>query len=147
MAIKFTDLPQLSAPSSQDIIAIVDVSEDISKKISVSDLVPQLPINMIQEGSLEVTAGTVRWYAPYNLVINSIVANLGISADDTVAATIKKNGEAQTTVTFAATTTSGTSASQTISMSSGDYLTVDVDSTGTSVKGEDLYLQFLYSKS
>lgn len=147
MAIKFTDLPQLSAPSSQDVIAIVDVSEDVSKKVSVADLVPQLPINMIQEGELEVTTGTVRWYAPYNLVINSIVANLGISADDTVAATIKKNGESQTTVTFAATTTSGTPATQTISMSSGDYLTVDVDSVGTSVKGEDLYLQFLYSKS
>ena len=40
MAIKFTDLPQLSGtPSNDDVVAIVDVSEDVSKKITVSDLV------------------------------------------------------------------------------------------------------------
>ena len=41
MAIKFTDLPQLSGtPSNDDVVAIVDVSEDVSKKITIADLVP-----------------------------------------------------------------------------------------------------------
>lgn len=40
MAIKFTDLPQLSGtPADTDVVAIVDVSEDVSKKITVADLV------------------------------------------------------------------------------------------------------------
>lgn len=40
MAIKFTDLPQLSGtPAADDIVAIVDVSEDVSKKLTISDLV------------------------------------------------------------------------------------------------------------
>jgi hypothetical protein len=40
MAIKFTDLPQLSgSPAADDIVAIVDVSEDVSKKLTISDLV------------------------------------------------------------------------------------------------------------
>ena len=40
MAIKFTDLPQLSGtPSGEDVVAIVDVSEDVSKKLTISDLI------------------------------------------------------------------------------------------------------------
>ena len=40
MAIKFTDLPQLSGtPASDDVVAIVDVSEDVSKKLTIADLV------------------------------------------------------------------------------------------------------------
>ena len=40
MAIKFTDLPQLSGtPASDDVVAIVYVSEDVSKKLTIADLV------------------------------------------------------------------------------------------------------------
>ena len=102
--------------------------------------------NMHQPGQLQVLEGTTRWYAPYNLQISVIRARLGTAADGTVGLYLKKNGITQKTINIFSSSTQATIADQTMSMNSGDYLTVDVTSVGTNLKGSDLYIQIGYKK-
>lgn len=102
--------------------------------------------NLHQPGELQVLEGTTRWYAPYDLEISVIRARLGTAADDTVGLYLKKNGTTQKTITISSSSTQANIADQTLSMSSGDYLTVDVTNVGTTLKGEDLYIQIGYQK-
>lgn len=102
--------------------------------------------NMHQPGQLQVLEGTTRWYAPYNLQISVIRARLGTAADGTVGLYLKKNAITQKTITISSSSTQATIADQTLSMNSGDYLTVDVTSVGTNLKGTDLYIQIGYKK-
>lgn len=98
-------------------------------------------------GELELLTGTERWYAPYNIVITEVVTNLGTAADDVVTAVVKKNGSTFITINLAAGDTSATLTGQTLSVNSNSYLTVDITATGTTNKGEDLYLQFKYRRA
>ena len=101
---------------------------------------------MYQQDDLTVHTGTARWYAPFNLQINSIVAKLGTAADATVTVDINKNGSSAETFSFAASSTTATISDQNITMNEGDYLTIDVDTIGTTAKGKDLIVQFKYFK-
>jgi len=98
-------------------------------------------------GSLEVSAGTKRWYAPFNLEVSKINAKLGGIADADVVADVKKNGSSAQTVTVSAGNTSGTVSNPTLTMAEGDYLTVDITNVGTSAIGSDLYLQFIHKRT
>ncbi len=102
--------------------------------------------NMHQPGTLQVIAGTSRWYAPFDLEISVIRVRLGTAADNTVSLDLKKNGTTQKSITISASSTTASIANQTMSMNSGDYLTVDVTSIGTTQKGADLYVQIGYKK-
>jgi len=113
---------------------------------SVRDNTP-LAINVHKIGSLEVSAGTKRWYAPFNLEVSKINAKLGGIADADVVADVKKNGSSAQTVTVSAGNTSGTVSNPTLTMAEGDYLTVDITNVGTSAIGSDLYLQFIHKRT
>ena len=103
-------------------------------------------ISMYQQDDLSVHTGTARWYAPFNLQIDSIVAKLGTAADATVTVDINKNGSSAETFSFAASSTTATITDQNITMNEGDYLSIDVDAIGTTAKGKDLIVQFKYKK-
>ena len=103
-------------------------------------------INLHQQDELSILTGTARWYAPFDLQVNTINARLGTAADATVTALIKKNDITAKTITFGANSPVANIANQTISMTSGDYLTVDVTTIGTGVKGSNLYIQLGYNK-
>jgi hypothetical protein len=122
------------------------VDTQLATKASVSDI-PSQVINMFQEGELVLTTGTSRWYAPYGITINQIVIRLGTVADDTVGITINKNGTIANSYALPANSGGTLDTTNTISMVSGDYITVDVTSVGTTAKGEDLYVQLLYTKT
>jgi hypothetical protein len=103
-------------------------------------------INMHQGGDLQVITGTKRWYAPFDLQISGISANLGTAADNIVGIDVKNNGVSAKTVSFSPNTTTTNVVAPFFTMSAGDYLTVDITSIGTNSVGQDLYLQFTYKK-
>ena len=103
-------------------------------------------INMHQGGDLQVITGTKRWYAPFDLQISGISANLGTAADNIVGIDVKNNGVSAKTVSFSPNTTTTNVIAPFFTMSAGDYLTVDITSIGTNSVGQDLYLQFTYKK-
>ena len=78
-----------------------------------------------QAGTLAVTTGTVRWYAPSALTINSIIARIGTTADATVTAVANKNGSTVATISITAGQSEATN-NVGFSMVTGDYLTLDI---------------------
>jgi len=104
-------------------------------------------VNIYTSGSLYIFDGSRRWYAPYNLSVNSVVANIVTSADASVIFAIKKNGITAATITIATgqlTTTYTTP----FTMSSGDYLTISITQAGSSNNpGSELYVQLKYTQT
>lgn len=101
-------------------------------------------VTLYQDGILEPTVGTIRWYSPSSVNINKITARLAESADSTVTVLIKKNGTTVRTVTFPATNTKQLVVSD-IDMAIDDYLTVDITTVGSVSRGRGLSVEFTYS--
>jgi hypothetical protein len=102
-------------------------------------------ITLLQSGNLTALAGTVRWYAPYNLDVVSIKTRLRTAADGNISIQINKNGALAVNLSIPANSTSGTEYTTPLSMLEDDYLTVDVITVGSSsVPGVDLYVTFKY---
>jgi hypothetical protein len=105
-------------------------------------------VNIFQQGTLIVFTGTARWYAPFNLEFQSITARVVESANDDIVIRVKKNDilfveleipEDQ----FSVVITDNNNV--VLTMTEGDYLTVDILQVGTVVQpGSDLYIQFKY---
>jgi len=97
-----------------------------------------------QEGTLAVTTGTARWYAPRNITINKIEGFLGTagSGASTTFATLV-NGSSNRTDSISSGSTSVTTTGLSISVSDGQYLTVNITAVGTSAA--DLSVKFYYT--
>jgi len=104
-------------------------------------------INSHTTGTLDLLTGTKRWYAPYNITITEITANLGVAADDTVTAVINSGGSSLQTINITAGQLSTTLSGLSLTVNSGGYLTIDVTAVGTTNKGEDLYIQIKYRRT
>ena len=105
--------------------------------------------NLAQQGDLSIVAGTAKWYAPFNAKVFEVVPRLGTAADGVVTIQVQQNDSNQFAfqIPAAATTKTFSGDSDVFSMASGNYLTVDVTSIGTSAKGKDLVVQFKYRES
>ena len=102
-------------------------------------------INLYQSGTLTVNTGSVRWCAPYNLIVNNIKARVITAADSDIIISIRKNNSIMATITIAALETAASDYIDVISLAYGDYLTVGVEQIGTTAQaGTDLYVQFRY---
>jgi hypothetical protein len=102
-------------------------------------------ITLLQSGNLTVLAGTVRWYAPYDLEVISIKTRLKTAADGTVSIAINKNDQLAVNLSISANSTAGTEYTTPLSLLEDDYLTVDVTTIGSSsAPGVDLYVSFKY---
>ena len=100
-----------------------------------------------QDGTLETHTGTARWYAPTNINISNITARLSTAATgSSVNIRTNKSGSSANTLSISAGSTSA-SANTNISMAATDYLTLDVTQIGSSTAGEDLYVQYTYTKT
>lgn len=97
-----------------------------------------------QEGTLAVTTGTARWYAPRNITINKIEGFLGTAGTGsaTTFATLV-NGSSNRTDSISAGSTSVTTTGLSISINDGQYLTVNITAVGTSAA--DLSVKFYYT--
>lgn len=104
-------------------------------------------INLTQQGELKVHEGTARWYAPFDLEFTQILPRLGTAADAPVAVDIEVNDSDQFSFSLPANFQAVTFIdSDQFNMNEGDYLTVDVNSVGNTIKGSDLIIQFKYKK-
>jgi hypothetical protein len=88
--------------------------------------------------------GVSRFYSPTNVTISNVYANLANSADGSVIFTLKKNGTTiGTTFTIPSGTVVMTPVVINVSLTTTDYLTLDV--TGTATTARDLYVRLKYS--
>ena len=97
-----------------------------------------------QEGTLSVTTGTARWYAPRNITINKIEGFLGTAGtgSSTTFATLV-NGSQSRTDSISAGSTSSSTTGLSISVTDGQYLTVNITAVGTNAA--DLSVKFYYT--
>jgi hypothetical protein len=106
-------------------------------------------VSLVQEGTLAVTTGAKRWYAPRNIVVNKIIARVdNASSGASINITINKvSGGTTTTKTMsiAAGAVKSEDTSPNLSLSADDYLTVDITQIGSGDAGENLRLTFTYS--
>lgn len=102
-------------------------------------------VQLSQSGNLTVTTGTKRWYAPAVLTISNVVARVGTApSGSALVVVLKRNGIANSIVTVSSGSFTGSN-STSISVSEGDYLTVDISSIGSSTAGADLGLNITYT--
>jgi hypothetical protein len=122
-------------------IASVDTA-----KLETTDV--DYSISLTQQGTLAVTTGTARWYAPYNLATNSIKAYVETApVGSAISITVNKNGTSTATPSISAGATSATEITTPITMSEGDYLTVDITAVGSTTAGENLNIVFKYKRT
>jgi hypothetical protein len=127
------------------------ITDETSDKMTEAQVVTKIREEMVysstlhQRGNLEVTTGTSRWYAPFNLQVTTITPKLAVASNGNVDVVINKNGANTRNFTFAPNTTSANLANSIINMTTGDYLTVDITNVG-STPGQDMYVQFMYKK-
>lgn len=123
----------------------VIVGNDLTNKVK-GDTPYNITLN--QSGDLKLLTGTQRWYSPFNAQISGITSRLGTApTGSSVGIRVNINDSAETTWTFAAGSATASIADQTINLSTGDYLTVDITSIGSGTTGADLYTQFVYKQT
>jgi hypothetical protein len=101
-----------------------------------------------QLGTLYVVAGATRWYVTESLTISNVIASLSTtSSGASVIVDVNKNGTTIfTTQGNRPTITAGafydfSSVPDVTSLTSGDYLTIDIDQVGSGAAGADLVVR------
>jgi hypothetical protein len=100
-------------------------------------------VNMAQNGTLALTTGVTRWYAPDDLTISKIKARITTAGNDVLRVDIKKNDVSSKIINISAGSLEQTETSG-FSMNEGDYLTIDITNVG-STPGENLNVQIFYT--
>ena len=105
-------------------------------------------ITLTQLGALQITSGSVRWYAPWNTTLVSVKPRVRVAADSTITIQLYKNGLLVAVYYINSGQTEGVAdVTNTIGLAAGDYLTVSLASVGSAAfPGYDLYLQIQYSR-
>ena len=101
-------------------------------------------LQLSQSGALTVSTGTKRWYAPADLTISNATVRVGTAPlGSTLDVSLNVNGLANNIISVASNTTVSSNTTS-VSVSEGDYLTVDVLQIGSSTPGADLGLNITY---
>ena len=96
-------------------------------------------------GILYPQNGTSRLYLSSDVTLNEVVANIEVGpVGSDLDLRINKNGSSATTLTIADSSTSAT-ITPNISFVSGDYITVDITSVGSSTAGTNLHMALKFS--
>ena len=96
-------------------------------------------------GILYVQNGTSRLYITSNSTLDEINAYIDVGpVGNDIGLRINKNGTSVTTITITDGTTS-TTTTPNVSFVSGDYITVDITSVGTTTAGSNLYMVLKFS--
>jgi hypothetical protein len=102
-------------------------------------------INLYQSGPLKLINGTMRWYAPYDLIVVGIAPRVVSAADTAINLRINKNGTSAVTMSIPANQYETAVYTNGLTLSQNDYLTVDVLQVGSvAMPGAELYVQFRY---
>lgn len=98
-------------------------------------------------GILAVSSGSTRWWSLSNVTITKIIARVTTAPlGSSITASIKNNDEVIHTVTIPAGSYT-VSSNVSLAISEGDYITIDIVETGSSVAGSDLVISFLYLRA
>lgn len=100
-------------------------------------------VQLFQDGLLEDTEGTVRWYAPAAIRVESITMRIGDVSDVDVQIDVKKNGNAQESVILSAGDQKKTK-TVSFTMAVDDFLTVDLSCPSNTI-GTRLSVEFSYT--
>ena len=136
------NLAQKADASTLSSVAISGSFNDLSDKPAASSSLNT--VTLLQQGALEVTTGEARWYAPANISISKVVARIASEADSVVTIVVKKNSYTVSTLNIAGGNLESIDTSNVV-MNEGDYLTVDITAVGSTVTGNNLNVQFVYS--
>jgi hypothetical protein len=103
-------------------------------------------VQLSQAGTLSLTTGTARWHAPFNISVSNVVARVGTAPSGSdLTVKLKRNGVANSVITVSDGSTIGSNATA-ITVSEGDYFTVDVTAIGSSTAGADLNVTIKYTE-
>lgn len=119
---------------------LVITTDPLSDPKSITFKAIDKTVVLYQDGVLESTVGTVRWYNPYAITVSKITARLSETSSQPVTINIRKTGTVVETLTFT-TSQNKTTKTVDISMILDDYLTVDITTNG----GSGLSVEFTYS--
>jgi hypothetical protein len=103
---------------------------------------PPKTVQLFQEGFLDNTTGTVRWYAPGNIKIQEIVVRIAQTSDVNITVNINKTGSTAETLSLIANLDKVSKITN-VTMNTDDFLTVDLVMQGNST-GRDLSVEFFY---
>lgn len=96
-------------------------------------------------GSIIPTSGTMRWYPERTITISGVYLTLGVPASYSLTVDVKKNGVSilsNNLITMTPNTYKTTTRTLTQTVTSSDYITVDIISAST---GSNLSIIFIYS--
>lgn len=96
------------------------------------------------DGELAAGAGGHRFYVESDTTITKVRASVGTApTGSAVTVDVNKNGTSilSSAISIAAGSNTATGTLSTTALSSGDYLTVDIDSVGSTTAGNDLVVQ------
>jgi hypothetical protein len=103
-------------------------------------------VNLYQSGPLQTTDGTARWYAPYDLLVTSVIPRVVTPANQDIVIDIRKNGSSIAELRILQNQNEAAPYTEGINLLFGDFITVAVTQVGTSGQpGAELYVQFRYS--
>lgn len=110
---------------------------------SITIATPPKTVQLFQDGFLESTLGTVRWYAPGNITVNQIVGRIGTVSNTNIQITVNKTSDTIETLVLPQGTEKITKSTN-FTMNTDDYLTVDLVMSGNS-SGRGMSIEFLYT--
>lgn len=103
---------------------------------------PPKTVQLFQEGFLDSTTGTVRWYAPGDIKIQEIVVRIAQASDVNISINVNKTGLTAETLSLNANFLKASKVTN-FTMNTDDFLTVDLVMSGNST-GRDLSVEFFY---
>jgi len=104
---------------------------------------PSKTVQLFQDGTLENTTGSVRWYAPGDITINDIAARISTTSNVNVQISVLKSGSSAESLTLNSGNSKVTKSTN-FSMGTDDYLTVDIVCTNNT-SGTGLSVEFFYT--
>jgi len=103
-------------------------------------------VQLSQADTLTITTGTAKWYAPFNLSVSNVVARVGTAPQGSaLVVDLKRNGISNSVITVSSNTSVASNATS-LTVSEGDYFTVDVTAIGSTTAGSDLNVTIKYSE-
>jgi hypothetical protein len=134
-------LDNIQLKAGNGIILTTDTTENPYKSITIAT--PPKTVQLFQDGILENTLGTVRWYAPGNITMNEVAVRIADLADVNIQVTIKKTGTGAESLTLTTGNSKVTKATN-FSMGTDDFLTVDIIASNNTT-GKGLSVEFFYT--
>lgn len=99
-----------------------------------------------QDGVLSTLTGTAKWYAPSNITVSEIKARVGTAPTGSgISVRVNKSGDSNSTININSSETLST-ITPSLTLTDSDYITIDITQVGSTVAGEDLYVQFTYTR-